>query len=51
MTPRTGVKTTLVTKRAFWGPPIPSWGPFFLSLTLYLCLRAFYLLNLYIQLN
>jgi hypothetical protein len=33
------------------GLPIPSGGPFDFSLTLYLYLRAFYLLNLYIQLN
>jgi hypothetical protein len=33
------------------GPPIPSGGPFFLSLGLYLCLRACYVLNLYVQLN
>ncbi len=33
------------------GPSFPSGGPFFLSVTVYLCLRAFYLLNLYIQLN
>jgi hypothetical protein len=33
------------------GPPIPSGGPFFLSVSLYLCLRAFRSLHLYIQLN
>jgi hypothetical protein len=33
------------------GPPIPSGGPFYLSLARYLCLRAFHLLNLYVQLN
>jgi len=33
------------------GPPIPSGGPFFLSLTLYLYLRASYLWHLYVPLN
>jgi hypothetical protein len=51
MTPRAGVKTTLATKRAFRGLPIPSGGPFFfLSLSLYL-LRVSYLWHLYIPLN
>jgi hypothetical protein len=32
------------------GPPIPSGGPFLLSVSLCLCQRAFYLLNLYVPL-
>ena len=51
MTPRAGVKTTPAIETRLLGPPIPSGGPFYFSLTLYLYLRAFYLLNLYIQLN
>ena len=33
------------------GPPIPSGGPFFLSLSLYLYLRVSYLWHLYVPLN
>jgi hypothetical protein len=50
MTPHAGVKTTLATKRALRGPRSQA-GPFFLSVNLYLCIRAFRFLHLYIQLN
>ena len=33
------------------GPPIPSGGPFFFPLSLYLCLRVLYLFHLYVPLN
>jgi hypothetical protein len=33
------------------GPPIPSGGPFLLSFSFNLCLRAFYLFHLYVPLS
>jgi|HubBroStandDraft_6_1064221.scaffolds.fasta_scaffold408274_2 hypothetical protein len=50
MTPDAGVKTTLATNAPF-GARDPKRGPFFLSVSLYLCLRAFRFLHLDIQLN